>query len=448
MRKLLVLLGILSVNSINAQQSAILANYVQEGISTNYALKQQSLEIEKTLEAIQIARSNYFPKLTFNPTYTVASGGRQLEFPIGDLLNPVYNSLNQLTGSQAFPQVDNQTILFAPNNFQETKVNFQLPLFNADIKNGMLIQQKIAASGEVKKRVLTHEIAYQIEAAYLQYLQANEAIKIYQKSAVFLNDYLKFNERLVSNDMALKDVIYASELELSKLEGKRADADKNVLVAAAYFNFLLNKPYDSPILIDSLLLQMVPDLPTIAEIHASTLASRPELDQLKAGSEILDAQLQFQEKNALLPSASLGGSTGFQGFGYSFQKQAFVIAQVGLNWELFHGYEKKHKIQQTKIDQLVLESKTSETKQQLKMQATQAYLELAASEKGLQAAIKAEDSSEQLLEIVQKKYKNNAALYIEVFKAQNDSETAGLSVSLARFDLLIKEAKLRYVSGI
>ena len=448
MKKYLLSIFVFVSISAVAQQSAILNTYVQEGISSNHALKQQSLEIEKTLEAIQIARSNYFPKLTFNPTYTVASGGRRIEFPIGDLLNPVYGTLNQLTGSQAFPQVNNETILFAPNNFQETKVSFQLPLFNADIKNGMLIQQKMAASAEVKKRVLAHEIAYQIEAAYLQYLQALEAIKIYEESESFLTDYLQFNERLVKNDAALNDVVYASEYELSKLEGKRAEADKNVLVAAAYFNFLLNKSYDSPIIVDSMLLYQIPKLPNIADVHTSTLASRPELDQLKAGTEILDAQLHYQEKNALLPTAFIGGSTGFQGFGYSFKQQAFVIAQVGLNWELFHGYEKKHKIQQTRIDQLVLESKLSETEQQLKMQATQAYYELAASQKTLDAAITSEQKSRQLLEIVQKKYKNNTALYIEVFKAQNDTETANLQVSLARFDLLLKEAKLRYVSGL
>ena len=448
MKKYLLSIFVFVSISAVAQQSAILNTYVQEGISSNHALKQQSLEIEKTLEAIQIARSNYFPKLTFNPTYTVASGGRRIEFPIGDLLNPVYGTLNQLTGSQAFPQVNNETILFAPNNFQETKVSFQLPLFNADIKNGMLIQQKMAASAEVKKRVLAHEIAYQIEVAYLQYLQALEAIKIYEESESFLTDYLQFNERLVKNDAALNDVVYASEYELSKLEGKRAEADKNVLVAAAYFNFLLNKSYDSPIIVDSMLLYQIPKLPNIADVHTSTLASRPELDQLKAGTEILDAQLHYQEKNALLPTAFIGGSTGFQGFGYSFKQQAFVIAQVGLNWELFHGYEKKHKIQQTRIDQLVLESKLSETEQQLKMQATQAYYELAASQKTLDAAITSEQKSRQLLEIVQKKYKNNTALYIEVFKAQNDTETANLQVSLARFDLLLKEAKLRYVSGL
>ena len=197
-----------------------------------------------------------------------------------------------------------------------------------------------------------------------------------------------------------------------------------------------------------MLLYQIPKLPNIADVHTSTLASRPELDQLKAGTEILDAQLHYQEKNALLPTAFIGGSTGFQGFGYSFKQQAFVIAQVGLNWELFHGYEKKHKIQQTRIDQLVLESKLSETEQQLKMQATQAYYELAASQKTLDAAITSEQKSRQLLEIVQKKYKNNTALYIEVFKAQNDTETANLQVSLARFDLLLKEAKLRYVSGL
>jgi hypothetical protein len=46
--------------------------------------------------------------------YFMAGGGRTVDFPVGDLLNPVYTTLNQLTGGNNFPQVTNQSILLNP----------------------------------------------------------------------------------------------------------------------------------------------------------------------------------------------------------------------------------------------------------------------------------------------------------------------------------------------
>jgi len=39
----------------------------------------------------------------FGASYTKADGGRTIDLPLGDLLNPVYQSLNQLMGQQNSP---------------------------------------------------------------------------------------------------------------------------------------------------------------------------------------------------------------------------------------------------------------------------------------------------------------------------------------------------------
>ncbi len=83
--------------------SAIVEGYVQEGLANNLGLRQESLDIRRVTESLNQARSLFYPRLAFNPTYSLAAGGRRLEFPVGDLLNPAYRTLNQLTGSDNFP---------------------------------------------------------------------------------------------------------------------------------------------------------------------------------------------------------------------------------------------------------------------------------------------------------------------------------------------------------
>ena len=68
--------------------SALMEGYVQEGLQNNLALKQEGLEISRVTESLNQARALFYPRVAFNPTYSLAAGGRRLEFPVGDLLNP------------------------------------------------------------------------------------------------------------------------------------------------------------------------------------------------------------------------------------------------------------------------------------------------------------------------------------------------------------------------
>ena len=191
MKKNITLLLIFAPIWAFSQTSSVLEVYIQEGLKQNLGLKQERLEIEKSVENINQAKSNFMPKVTFSPTYSLAAGGRRLEFPIGDLLNPVYSTLNQLTKSSNFPQVENVNQQLAPNNFHDTKLSFQYPIFNTDIRYNLLIQRDLVSAQEAKKRVLENEIRYSITIAYLQYLQTLEAQKIYQVSRTLLTDFVK-----------------------------------------------------------------------------------------------------------------------------------------------------------------------------------------------------------------------------------------------------------------
>ncbi len=446
MKKLLLLLFLFPQSGLT--QSAILQQYIQQGIEGNLALKQQNLEIEKAFKAIEEARSNLFPKVAFAPTYTLAAGGRKIDFPIGDLLNPVYGTLNQLTASNSFPEIQNEQIQFLPNNFQETKVNFQLPLFNSDIKYNIELKKEMVKTESAKKKLLTYELKYQIEAAYYQYLQSLEAVKIYEQSSSFLHDYLAFNQRLVDNDVVLKDVVYSAEYELSKLEAEIAVAKKNVNVAKAYFNFLINRESNAPVEGDPAIFTQKPLLSELDYYQNEALKNRPEFDQLQAGQEVTNTLLKMQEKSAVLPSLFVGGNVGFQGFGYTFKNQGYALGQFGLNWDLYHGKEKKIKIQQTRIQQHILVTKEEEVVSQIKLQVARAYYEIQGALQKMESVNKGIKCTDQLLQLVEKKYKNNNALYIEVIKAQNDRKLAQLSASISAYELWLKKAELDKASGL
>ena len=433
--------------------SPVLEFYIQEGLKQNLGLKQERLEILKSYENITQAKANFMPKVTFNPTYSLAAGGRRLEFPIGDLLNSVYSTLNQLTKTNNFPQVENVNQLLAPNNFHDTKLSFQYPIFNTDIRYNLLIQRDLLSAQESKKRVLENEIRYSITTAYLQYLQTLEAQKIFYVSRKLLTDFVKLNEKLVSNNVATKDIIYSAEYEVSKLDQQVAVLDKNRQSVQVFLNFLMNRDFSTEIVADTNLVNYAAPTTggwrsTLAQIKEDALAHRQELSQLRTNIKVSETAIKLQEMNAIRPQVFVGGNMGFQGFGYNFKNQAYLIGQIGLSWDLYHGFEKKSKIQQVKIQKSILDTKLEELQNQIQLQVSQAYFELEAARKSLITAKDGTSKAEKYFKIVESRYRNGQAIMIEYLRASNEIITARLQESVAKYDILVKQAALDKVGAV
>ena len=443
-----LLLLLLSGFGATAQQSAILDTYVQEGLQNNLALKQEGLEIKKSMETIQQAKALFYPKVSFNPTYSLAAGGRRLEFPVGDLLNPVYSTLNQLTKTSNFPQIDNVNQLLAPNNFHDTKFTVQYAIYNPEIQYNYLIQKTLLSAQEAKKQVVENELRYNIEGAYYQYVQTLEGLKIYANAQKTLRELVRLNQKLVANNVITKDAVFGAEYEVSKLEQQITVTEKNREVAKAYFNFLLNKELNAAIQVDSTLTKSITNIGDLAGLAQNAISNRQELKQLDQSILASQTAVTLNEKAAKRPSLFIGGNTGFQGFGYTFSGQAYLVAQIGLQWDLFKGYERKSKIQQSKIQTEQLRTKKLEVEKQIELQTTQAFYELQASRESLKSLADGVTKAEQYFKVVDSRYRNGNVLLIEYVRAQNELLNAQLQQSLAQFDVLIKKSLLDKVVAV
>ncbi|WP_266363540.1 TolC family protein [Tellurirhabdus rosea] len=447
------LLGLLPMKLLaqpGPEPSPILEGYVREGLQSNLALKQETLEVRRVAESINQAKALFYPRVTFNPTYSLAAGGRRLQFPVGDMLNPVYKTLNQLTGAERFPtNIENVNELLAPNNFHDTRLNVQYAIYNTDIQYNYLIQKELLSAQEARRKVIENELRYNIATAYFQYLQTLDAVRIYDHARTVLSELARLNEKLVANNVATKDVLTSARYELSKLAQQRVTAEKNRESAKAYFNFLLNRDLTADILVDSTLARTtITDAAPLADLQQAALRNRQEISQLNGSLRAAQTAVKLNEANAKLPNVYIGGYTGFQGFGYTFRNQAYGIAQLGLSWDLFKGYEKRSKIQQSKIQTELLQTKLTEVQKQIQLQVVQAYYDLDAAQESLTATRDGLANADQTFRLVDSKYRNGQALLVEYLKAQNDRLTAQLQQSLTHFDVLTKQASLNRITAL
>ncbi|MFN0215514.1 MAG: TolC family protein [Saprospiraceae bacterium] len=451
--------GFLFALSSLSAQSVILEGYIQEGLSANLGLKQQNLDIAKAQEAVRQSKALGKPKLTFDANYTVAAGGRKIDFPIGDLLNDAYDNLNALNAvpgnlppgvmPDIFPTLENQQIQFLPNNFQETKISFAYPIFNSDLKYNRQIQGFLLQSKSASKAVTEHELRYQITEAYLNYLSVLEAEKIWINTRLVLAELRRFNESLVNNHVATRDVVATADYELSKADHEIFKYKSQQNTARAYFNYLINKDLQSEVQVDSTLLSSaVPNYEAVGLIQQS-LSNRPEFAALSAGQQAAETDVRRNAANSKLPDFYFGGSLGFQGFGYNYNKdQAYALIQLGLSYELFDGGLRKSKTQEARLEAERLRNQTAQVQQQIALQVTSAWNELETAQNTFQTARVGLRSAEETFRIVNNKYRANQALLLEFLDAQNRVTTAQLQQLLAWSEVLIKEAGLRRAAGI
>lgn len=424
---------------------SVLENYLRQGVESNLQLKQEVLNYQRSVEGLAIARSYFMPNLIANANYTLAGGGRTIQFPVGDLLNPVYATLNQLTGSERFPQITNVNEQLAPNNFHETTLRIIQPIFNPDIYFGYKAQKDLVTVQQAQRLAYENELKYNILAAYYQYWQTEEGLLVVEHAQRILQEALRVNRTLVSAEKATRDAIYNTEYEISKLQQQYTELQKNRDAGQAYFNFLLNRPLTEPIRKDSLAMAVAPAPgQDLAALQAEALQQRQEVKQLQHALRANEQLVALNRNSATLPRVVAVGDAGYQGFRYTFSNtQDYWLVQFRLTWDLFKGGEKRARTQQARIDYELMENRLAQTRQQIEWQVIQAYRTWQAAEQSYQTVQAGEVSAAKSFQIIQARYREGQAILLEFLDAQNRMTTARLNVSIARYEVLRAQAALQ-----
>ncbi len=444
MKYTVLLLAVLCITTTRPQAQTRLDAYVKKGLDSNLLLKQKTFDVENAKLNLERAKALFYPRVDFNSQYTVATGGRSQSLPIGDLLNNAYSTLNQLTASNKFPQVQNQTIKFLPNNFQDSKIEVGMPLYNPELKLNRAIKTELINGSVAEINVYKRELVKNIKQAYYQYLQAEKALEIYQNALAVVNENLRVSEKLVKNTVATRDVVLKSKTQVSQVQTSLAGAEENKKNATAYFNFLLNQPLETPIEKDTAIFNT---LDTKVAYQHEVPDNREELAQIKSGVKALETNLTLN-KTYNLPRLNAFYDIGFQGYGFNiFSNQFYQLGGLQLTWSIFKGNDNKLKIKQTQLGIAQLQTQYDDTQKQLHLQVTTTYNAYTTAVQTLQSAADETASAREAYRLTEKKYREGQALQIELIEARAEMTNAEIKYSLAQLAVLNKSAELERVTA-
>ena len=388
----------------NAQSE--LEKYIQLGIAQNLQNQKNGLAIEKQQYKIAEAKSNRLPVVSFDPSYILAAGGRRLEFPVGDLFNPAYQTLNQLTQTNSFPtNLENVDEQLTPNNFHDTRIYANYPLFNPAIYYKLKAQEQLISVEQAKINAFQVELRKDIKVAYYNYFKTFEVLNILNSSENLLKEVYRFNEKLVKYDKATKEILAGVTFEIAQLNSNRTSILNQQAITKAYFNSLLNRNFDAEILKEEGI-NFASTTKEISQLRQQALKNRPELQQIDNAIKVTQIATQIQEKS-LLPTVAVQGTAGFQGNGYKFNgNQALATIALGAKWTIFDGKKRKHQIEQSKVETLELQQEYRVIQQQIELQVVNAWHNLQAAQQKIVANEAAVESAKASFEAIEKRYKN------------------------------------------
>ena len=433
----------------------IMEDYVRAGLSSNLALADQSLEVERSLAALAAARARFLPEVALAARYTRADGGRQFTVPVAQLLNPAYQTLNELLvangGTPRFATLQDASFPLQLPREQDTRITLRQPLYAPAIPAAATAARAGWRAADHGREALARALRRDVSVAYLDWLKAGAAARVVASSRELLEENLRVSETLQANGKVTEDHVLRARDELLDVQQQQHAAENGAAQAASYLNFLLNRPLTTPLEPAALdepafarALAAAAALPELSAASAAARLARPELRQLDQAGVAASAQLRIA-RAAWRPSVALGVDAGSEGADYGFGREYnYVAASLVLNWTLFDGGARSAAVAQARIASRRAENERAAATQQVELEVQRALDHLRTARVSLDAATTRAAAARAAFRIASRKRDAGMLSQVEFLDARNALTTAELNLNWTRFDLLQRDAELEH----
>jgi outer membrane protein len=415
-----------------------LSRYVDTGLANNQVLKEKNISLEQSMLLLKNAKSFFLPALAFTSDYLSAQGGRSIGLPVGDLLNNVYSTLNQLTSSQKFAPVKNLNEQFLPNNFYDAHFHISYPLLNTDLYYNKEISRQGVVMKEYEVDIYRQELVKEIKEAYFNYCSSLDAVSIYRNALLLVNQNLKVNQSLLKNGQGLPANILRAQSEQQNVSAKIIEAENVRINARNYLNFLINRP-----LIDSVIFEehSMPDSLSGILAGVPDTRNRSELKQINAGIEQSATVIKLNQ-SYYIPKLSTYLDLGSQASNFEYNTDSrYYFFGAQLDIPIFSGGRNRNNIKQAQLDQSSLYLQKDFLTTQLLLAATAARNNLLSALAVSHAAEKQLVAAKAYFNLIDKGFREGSNSLIEFIDARDQLTDTSLKLNIDQYNVLIQIAE-------
>lgn len=425
------------VLSFGARGQSLLDGYVEAAIQNNRVLKQKNVSLEQSLLDLKEAKSYYQPSSWIDGQYILSQGGRRINLPVGDLLNPVYATLNQLTNSNRFPKIENAAEQLNPNNFYDLRIKTAMPLINIEIDYNKQVKQQQVTLRQQDAIIYTRELVKETKSGYYNILMAKKAVEIYTSALALVNENLRVSKSLLSNGKSLPAYVSRAEAEVFQVETQLASANQQVKKAEAWFNALLNRDMYASIQTEEVTLNAF-----VKPAESLNSAAREELAQINTLRTIQGKTLKFSQAYRI-PKLNAFLDLAAQDFHFNIRSQSFFyLGGLQFSVPIYSANRHKLKIQQTQLDLKKSEYQWEDVRNQLDVAVFQAKVNVNTSYDKYLSSLKQEEAARQYFRLIERGYKEGVNSFIEWLDARNHLTQAQIQKEVLLYTHLTSLAEL------
>lgn len=433
MKKYLIIciLSVCSITNGYAQIaiSASLEEAVQKAIEKNSSIKNKELEIEKLNLQEKSAWNKYIPTVEASAIYSYFDNKTTIDLPATTV--PIIES----------PLFEGKSTLDNYGNIFNGSIMAKTILFSGmQIPNGAkALKQKAIGNGYLKESEKDN-IIKEVINTFDQITLLKEVEKLINDSDKRLQTEIKRVSKAIEQGLAIpydRDKIKLVSLELDskriELEGKRKIVYRKIRYLTGY----------SDTEIDNVQYDLLPYY--ISEEKLST-ENKQEIKALESFKLAYEYLLK-KEKGTFLPTlGAFGGITHSSLFDANATTPVIPginqplylglnemtispnwIIGAGIKWEVFAGFERKHKIHEAKINIEQVQNQIDDTKEKLQLLLENNLVTYSVLNKKIEIAAQQEKVANNNLNLAVKQYKEGLINISERLEAENDSYKASLN---------------------
>ena len=402
-----------------------LGPYVRAALHENLALRQARLDADRSAVAVREAVGLYLPTLALDTRRSRLDGTVNL----GDLVNPAYRTLNQLTNSAAFPTDVNASLPFA----QETHLRLQQPLYAPRVRANHAVRRALRDLQDAATAGAARRLAADVQQGYLAYASAARATEVQAGTLALVEEQLRVAERRLGAGTVTPDVVLRARADRAEAAQQLAEAGGERDAARRAFNQLRNRPLDESVALlpdSAFTLPLPPDVETLV---AQALLRREEVQQAGHGEQAARTQERLA-RSAFLPSIAVGVDYGLQGAEYRLDRRSdFTIVSLVGSWNLFNGGQDEARRQQASIDAERARVQGREVAQRVELDVRTAYDRARVAQAALATADARHAAAERTHALVSRRWEQGLATPLELLDARTAFTRAAENQVLTRY---------------
>jgi outer membrane protein TolC len=456
-----------------AQPAAPVDALIETALDANPTLARFRAAQDAAEAGRRAARAAYGPTVGVEARGTYAEGGRAIDLPLGQLLNPVYETLDGLRAADglppAFPRLDDQSIPLARTE-GDVRLVVEQPVYAPAIGSGIRVARAQQAAAEASLQAYRVELAAAVRAAYWRLQGAERGVEAQRASLARVAEFQRVAERQRAAGSGLRVAVVRASAEALAVDEALREAERARSLALADLNRLLGRPLGTPVapLPDGAV--PLPDVPPAGPLRVALAASASEatgrrprtlgLDELqdaaaagRAELAALDAAVEARDaavgaaRSGFRPTVGVRLDLGASG-GEDQLDDPFVLGSAVVRWRPFGAPGDRARVAAARAEVAAARAERDAAERGVRLQVQDAYERLAVAYAALRTSAERAALSAEAFRLTSQLVALGDANQADFVDAQASLTQADLGRTAARFDVLARLAELEGAVGL